>query len=272
MISHKLKIIFIHVPRTGGTSIEMALVGKDWWDVDPDTKHIDWVKAKEVYAEYWNDYLKFSVVRNPWDWLASLYSSHRRGGDKSWSEFIASPNLSGHEQESIIQSDIIGSEVDMVLRFEHLQDDFSYFCKKIGVEVKLPHAEIGQGERTHYSEYYTDEQRFFIERMFGRDIDRFNYCFSSPEIEANQQNKQIVSSLKGDVAELNLKLKKAEDELASLEELLGAVRGDLNMFYRSMNWKLYQLVQGFCGFFRMDTDGRKSVKATIRLLNDELKK
>ncbi|MDH3378911.1 MAG: sulfotransferase family protein, partial [Gammaproteobacteria bacterium] len=86
MISHKLKIIFIHVPRTAGTSIEMALIGKDWWDVDPDTKHIDWVKAKEVYAEYWDKYLKFSVVRNPWDWLASLYSSHRRRGDKSWSE------------------------------------------------------------------------------------------------------------------------------------------------------------------------------------------
>lgn len=272
MISHKLKVIFIHVPRTGGTSIEMALIGKDWWDVDPDTKHIDWVKAKEVYARYWDDYFKFSVARNPWDWLASLYNSHRRGGDKSWSEFIASPNLRDHEQESIIQSDIIGNEVDMVLRFEHLQDDFSYLCKKIGVEARLPHVEIGQGERTHYSEYYTDEQRFLIERMFGKDIDRFNYSFSSPAIEASQQNKQIISSLKGDVVELNLQLKKAEDELARLKKLLQAVRGDLTVFYRSMNWKLYQLVQGFCGFFRADTDGRKKVKAALRLLNDEFKK
>ena len=29
---------------------------------------------------------------------------------------------------------------------------------------------------------------------------------------------------------------------------------------------------GFLSFFRMDTDGRKRLKATIRLLNDELKK
>jgi hypothetical protein len=138
--------------------------------------------------------------------------------------------------------------------------------------VRLPHAEIGQGERTHYSEYYTDEQRFFIERMFGRDIDRFDYCFTSPEIEANQQSKQVVSSLKSDVAELNLKVKNLEGELASLEMFLQAVRSELNTFHRAMNWKLYKLVQSFCGFFRMDTDGRKKLKATIRLLDDKLNK
>ena len=93
MISHELKTIFIHIPRTGGTSIETALVGNNWWKIEPATKHIDWCEAKKFYANYWNDYLKFSVVRNPWDWLVSLYHSHNRGGNKTWGEYVRTPEF-----------------------------------------------------------------------------------------------------------------------------------------------------------------------------------
>jgi len=65
MISHEHKCIFIHIPHTGGSSIEVALVGKNWIDVDQKTKHLDWKEAKALYSEYWDSYFKFSVVRNP---------------------------------------------------------------------------------------------------------------------------------------------------------------------------------------------------------------
>ena len=55
MISHELKCIFIHIPRTAGSSIERALINDDWWTVESKTKHLIASQAKKIYSEYWND-------------------------------------------------------------------------------------------------------------------------------------------------------------------------------------------------------------------------
>jgi len=72
MISHELKCIFIHIPRTAGSSIERALINDDWWNVDRKTKHLIANQAKKLYSEYWNDYFKFSFVRDPYSRMLSL--------------------------------------------------------------------------------------------------------------------------------------------------------------------------------------------------------
>ena len=89
MISHKHKCIFIHIPRTGGTSIEKALTEADWWKVDKKTKHLDCKTAKNLYKDNWNEYFKFTIVRNPWDWMVSLFRSHRgrRRKQKTWKQY-----------------------------------------------------------------------------------------------------------------------------------------------------------------------------------------
>ncbi len=85
IISHEYKFIFIHIGKTGGTSIEKVLCnhlnidfeqtkkspeGK-WW------KHI-WAKYMKEYVgeEIWNDYFTFAFVRNPFDMILSLYSMY----------------------------------------------------------------------------------------------------------------------------------------------------------------------------------------------------
>ncbi len=85
LISHSHKFIFIHIGKTGGTSIEKVLcqhlnidfeeTKKDsegnWW------KHI-WAKGmkKRVGVEIWDDYFTFAFVRNPYDMILSLYSMY----------------------------------------------------------------------------------------------------------------------------------------------------------------------------------------------------
>jgi len=76
MISHEHKCIFIHIPHTGGTSIEHTLVGENWFRIDPGTKHLDCKQAKAIYSKYWDSYFKFSVVRNPYDWVVALYNQY----------------------------------------------------------------------------------------------------------------------------------------------------------------------------------------------------
>ncbi len=188
MISHSLKVIFIHTPRTGGTSIEKALVDENWWNIEPETKHIDWKEARELYASEWDDYLKFSIVRNPWDWLVSLYFSHdqtrslKQGLD--FNDYVRSPVLANHEQDSIIQSDILGDELDFILRFENLQGDFDALCKALDTpKPDLPYFTAMSGREgknnKHYSAYYDDELHDIVATRHLRDIERFGYTFES---------------------------------------------------------------------------------------------
>lgn len=72
MISHHHKCIFIHIQRTGGTSIERWLQGEDQWNICHNVKHITTKFAKyRQYPEYYNDYFKFTFVRNPYDRILS---------------------------------------------------------------------------------------------------------------------------------------------------------------------------------------------------------
>lgn len=89
MIDCEYKFIFIHIVKTGGTSIEKVLCnyldidmkntrrnpqGK-WW------KHI-WARDMKDYIgeKIWNDYFTFAFVRNPFDMILSLYSMYTQYG------------------------------------------------------------------------------------------------------------------------------------------------------------------------------------------------
>jgi hypothetical protein len=65
VISHDFRCIFIHIPRCAGTSIETWIVGCDWWDVEPRTKHLTASQARKLYGACWDRYFKFSIVRDP---------------------------------------------------------------------------------------------------------------------------------------------------------------------------------------------------------------
>jgi len=92
MISHKYKSIFIHIPKTAGSSIQEALLSSkndfrnfnqqdfDMQNIPPhafgynsinkwDIKHMPARFLKNTYKEYY----KFCFVRNPWDLMVSCY-------------------------------------------------------------------------------------------------------------------------------------------------------------------------------------------------------
>ena len=76
MVLDDLGLIFVHITRTGGTSIEVALAGQDWWQISPQTKHLSARQIRiQVGEEKWSDYFKFSIVRNPWDRVVSMFAT-----------------------------------------------------------------------------------------------------------------------------------------------------------------------------------------------------
>jgi hypothetical protein len=89
-ISHRHRAIFVHIPKTGGTSIEAVLgmhgdrtdVGVvPYTDQAPDRKNFFGRQLQHLTGErlkvelndetVFSTYFKFSVVRNPWDRLVS---------------------------------------------------------------------------------------------------------------------------------------------------------------------------------------------------------
>ncbi len=85
LISHEHKFIFIHIGKTGGTSIEKVLcrhLGLDFDNTKKDPngnwwKHI-WAKdmKQKVGHKIWQNYFTFAFVRNPFDMIVSLYSMY----------------------------------------------------------------------------------------------------------------------------------------------------------------------------------------------------
>ena len=203
-IFHQHKCIFIHSPRTGGTTIHNALGGgpKD---------HFPWNKfkfdPKYNYNEFWDSYLKFATVRNPFDWLVSLYNHPSGGpsyrsqcgcpkskdpvniapseplGKRSFEDYARCPTLFHNESPYINQSRTIGPDIDLIIKFENLQEGFDELCERIGrpkstLNVVGPTANRDKDYKKHYDDKLVQD----VSRIFREDLNRFKYSFSNESL------------------------------------------------------------------------------------------
>lgn len=149
MIDHVNKVIFIHIPRCAGTSIERMFLGADFWDVNPFMKHATASVCRKCYARYWDDYYKFSIVRDPYDRFRSMWK-HR-------GEYKLKLNKSGE----IILSDYI-EHFERRVVLEHQSN-----LEKNGLRVEYID---GQEYRKHcvYGNYLNErlDDIFYFEDLF----------------------------------------------------------------------------------------------------------
>lgn len=180
IISHKHRFIFIHGPKTAGTSIADALIpvcGRDDIIVQHRShglnKHDGSARICEFAGqEAWNSYFKFTFERNPWDKMVSLYCmqidpDHWRRKDVSkWTQFRDSlrrrkvannpPSFRQwllrkhkgrfHSGLPVYLGNLYFTEGELAAdyfgRFENLQENFREIAKRIGIDVAL-----GGGDR-----------------------------------------------------------------------------------------------------------------------------
>ena len=199
MINHQHKFIFIHIPRTGGTSIEEVFSHK----ARKYGKH-QTLKTLEDQNLVPEDYFKFSFVRNPWSLTVSQYhfkwksphdgarrwrKKHEKFSKLSFGEWVSHPFFQSPTIRSVdiaIRGGNAGTflewvkgkevKVDFIGRFENLQQDFNVVCEKIGIPYKkLPHK--FKTKHKHYTEYYDDETREIVAKKYAKDIKYFGYEF-----------------------------------------------------------------------------------------------
>lgn len=185
MISHTHNFIFIHIPKTGGSSVDDVL-----------KKYVRrWVLHEYVYPDAvhkaekrngFKNYFAFCFVRNPWDKIVSQYHFNRdKFGmtDYTFEEYVHAFNdgkrISWFNPDflSWMTDDEGNMLMDFVGRFEKLQEDFDYACDQIKIpKQELPH-HVKTENRTHYTEYYNEETKQIIAEKYANDIKYFNYEF-----------------------------------------------------------------------------------------------
>ena len=171
MICNNRKILFIHIPGTGGTSLEIAFRP---WRGNNLTKHETLSNAMEKNPKA-KDYFKFSIVRNPWSLCVSMF--HKQSKITNFKNFLNQEKpfcfVPWHEH---LMSDYLLGDLDFVCRFENLQHDFNIICDKIGIKhQELPHE--NKSNTKHYSDFYDDESREIVAKKYAKDIEHFNYSF-----------------------------------------------------------------------------------------------
>jgi hypothetical protein len=215
LISVKYNFLFVHIAKTGGTSIRTTLNRYRWRDpyyipqficsrISHWTGHRIGAKiprhAKAIAAlemlprELYNALFKFAFVRNPWDLQVSSFHHIRRerphlmAGIEDFEAFLRwklNPErpYQFHIDTSIeLQSDYLVDLhgkviVDFIGKYENLEEDFARVCDKIGIQApKLAHKRQAK-DRATYQKYYTAETAALVAEHFKRDIEMFGYAF-----------------------------------------------------------------------------------------------
>jgi hypothetical protein len=186
--------IFIHIPKTAGISVSVAL-----FNANIGHRRIEYFEIFD--QDRFERYFKFAFVRNPWARALSAYSFLKQGGrnssDKAWAErhlsefstfrqFVLS--LQQPRQRSRVlrwqhftpqHRYICGSKldikVDFVGRVERLPQDFDYVKRRVGIEADLSH--LNRSDHTEYQSYYTRKTRAIIADVYRPDIELLGYRF-----------------------------------------------------------------------------------------------
>jgi len=208
IISHKHKFIFIHSNKCAGTSLEVSLASVCGDDdiigpvtlegLSDDYKHPinydkdkfeDTMSAKEIKdnipLKYWNEYFKFSVIRNPWDRIISAWHWQTRGLPphsiahiNPLHKFLTTEPLN---PISISRQLEVDEKLctDYIIRYENLDEDYKKVCNMLKIEpIELPKAKGGfRDGRYKYWEYYNDTTKEIISKKYKDDIENFGYKF-----------------------------------------------------------------------------------------------
>ncbi|MDX1472443.1 MAG: sulfotransferase family 2 domain-containing protein [Flavobacteriaceae bacterium] len=204
LISHRHKYVFVQLPRTGSTTIGREL--RSVYDGHEILyKHCSYSEFLKVANEEEKQYFAFSCIRNPLDDAVSRYFKLKTNFRGRYTD----PQKLRRRRENLIEriedklfryiqendanfedfflrfyvipyndwSSVDHKDLDFVIRFENLQEDFSKVLKLIGLEQERPlpvRNKTPDRERTYLS-YYTPRTIKRAKRIFGPYMQQWGY-------------------------------------------------------------------------------------------------
>jgi hypothetical protein len=214
IISRARRFIFVHIPKTGGTALSLALearVAKDdiligdtpkararkgrlkgvtsagrVWKHSTLADVVGVVTAEEVAA-----FFTVTLVRNPWDRMVSYYHwlrvqsfAHPAVGlakSHDFSGFLHHPQTQTSLRMwpyAAYMRDAMGVErASLYVRLEHLEADIAPFEAHLGYRV-TPFQRVNESDRPRdWRVAYSDADAALVGDLCADDIARFGYSF-----------------------------------------------------------------------------------------------
>ncbi|MFA3918274.1 sulfotransferase family 2 domain-containing protein [Ruegeria hyattellae] len=213
IISRGRSYIFVHIPKTGGTSLALALEARAMKD---DILIGDTPKARRrrqrqqtlpasgrlwkhatlrdidgvVSGDELGDFFVFTLVRNPWDRAVSYYHwlREQRFGHPAvtlakrleFEAFVQHPDtlaaFRSHPFASYMRDAAGVDRGSLYIRIEHFKADATTLWQHLGFEVVMSHT--NRSERlADYRRYYTPPMVDAIAGACADDIHRMQYQF-----------------------------------------------------------------------------------------------
>lgn len=240
LISHRKRFIYTKTVKTAGTSVEAyferyclpedfsgeighstdaveseaGIIGFRGRKRPADCRWYNHMSARQIRdqlgAERWNDYLKFCVVRDPFDKAVSAFFHFRNarekgkldGGHESLKErFLSYVNRprAGESLASeferwlkwgglVVDRDkyLIDGRIciDEFVRFEDLADGIARVCERIGETFepdRIPHLKAKTRDRSYsLTDLYTRKSIDLVSKTYAFEIEQFGYA--APEL------------------------------------------------------------------------------------------
>lgn len=180
LASHTFRFFYVRVPRTGSATYVHYLRGcfqPHLFQTEP--QHASAVDLRQQFPKEWEEYRTFGFIRNPWDWLVSLFSSGvsaTPGVDENWqgSRTGISHVRTNMDFETFVRQrktgpmDWLADEnaviVDEIMRFEDLKQHW-----RVRASDYNPHGP--------YQDWYTDELANYVADRFYREVKAGGYVF-----------------------------------------------------------------------------------------------
>lgn len=208
MVSHEWKTIFVHIPKTGGSSIEQII-----WPIEKGRTEAElWMGFKDTYHNKYQTgglqhllaeqirhvlgdqifygYFKFSIVRNPWDKALSQYRYMAKRPDlmgfismnekDCFKRYLERIQLKEHvqwmPQYRFVMSASGDFLADYIGRFEAFNHAVQAVTRRIGLPCHvIPHLNAGDAFGVRFLDQESCE---WIAELYKEDISIFGYSLS----------------------------------------------------------------------------------------------
>lgn len=209
VLSVDKNFLFIHIPKTGGSSLEEVLFQYKSFEYHEVTHAISLQYKDYLDDDFFFSLHKFAFIRNPWDLQVSCwrYYIRQQGVDMSFDEFIRwkftgsiihmIDRLPKNEESSIDrlkrafyvhripQTHYLINEkgeylVDYIASFEKLNFHYEHLVDHLNLEKNyIPKVNVSsyQDEDRDYRKLYTEETKEIVRSRFNLDILMYGYQF-----------------------------------------------------------------------------------------------